>query len=164
MARVLLNASPMLRGDDVAALQRLVAKYDIGTGVFVDGAFGPRTGAALSKFQSASGERPTGFADEAFQTRWGISGAPSPFKTPSSAPAAAAVTETVTPGVPTLPAFAPAPFYKTPVFVIGTLAVVGLIGLALLIPSGSPKTATAGIGSWHRSRLSRRKKRGKSRK
>lgn len=70
--RPLLLTSPMLRGPDVVALQKLIAAYDPhpGGAAFVDGIFGPDTKAALIAFQQVQGDRNLGVALPDFQVRW----------------------------------------------------------------------------------------------
>lgn len=48
--RVLFHRSPMLRGDDVAELQRLLGRFGFDAGR-VDGIYGPHSAAALAEFQ-----------------------------------------------------------------------------------------------------------------
>src|SRR5947208_14152967 len=52
--RLLYQRSPMLRGDDVATLQRRLSALGFDTGR-VDGIFGPNTARAISEFQRNSG-------------------------------------------------------------------------------------------------------------
>lgn len=86
------------RGPLVESLQRVIKAYDPTPNLprFVDGVFGPRTRDALYKYQQANGERPTGYADDAWLQKHGVvQNSSSGFKSP---------TNPLTPSAPPKPA------------------------------------------------------------
>ena len=121
MARPLLFASPMLRGDDVVALQKLI-------GTPSDGVFGPKTATELRRFQSMNGLRVDGIASVEFQKRFGLSGEASPFVRPGP------LSPVTTPAIPQ-DAPPPAAAMKPPIWkkILAAAAGAALVGGGVLL-------------------------------
>jgi len=69
--RILRVETPLLRGDDVTAVQRALRSRGLDPGT-VDGVFGPRTAAAVRRFQAGQGLAVTGVVAEAEYRRLGV--------------------------------------------------------------------------------------------